>query len=139
MTPAILWALVALNGSTFDVEVGYTTAGECAFHVTQFLRPSSGMKAVRRIQSWSQRQDYLNPLRPDVPAVCKPLAIPEGCDAAVSSKKAKAEARSSCSVTAAAASVRRSTGRWQRRPFSEPLRIRNWSTKARYRGVWAPL
>ena len=64
MTPAILWALVALNGSTFDVEVGYTTAGECAFHVMQFLRPSTGMKAVRRIQSWSRCQDYLNPSAP---------------------------------------------------------------------------
>jgi hypothetical protein len=92
MTPAILWALIISGNFTAPA----TPLG--GIHATV----QGSRRRLRRLRSGRPRQTVFmaidrlrvigkiekrsacNGLRPVVPATCQPLAIPDGCDAAVS-------------------------------------------------------
>jgi hypothetical protein len=103
MTPAVLWALVIVGGGSITTDLGYTSKaacvnaaktrpGACVQYVpeskggTLFLKLSnkSAPSGIRKIPDWGTCQDYLNILRPGIPAACKPIDIPDNCDVGVS-------------------------------------------------------
>jgi hypothetical protein len=105
MNPAILFALIFMNGNTLDIKTGYATLADCQRHTgfdyvgrgkciaynshgknwaAVMGWPQGSVRLITKFRGEADCRSFLTWVRPEVPSVCKEIDTPELCDPAIS-------------------------------------------------------